>query len=556
MSHDLTKVLLVEDNPGDARLLRELLLEPHGSPFEVVHVTRLSEALRRLGSDSFSIILLDLSLPDSQGLDTISRLRSHADNVPVVVLTGLDNEEIAVQSVEQGAQDYLVKGQVDGHLLARSLRYAVQRHRAEQTLKQRHRELLILRKISETIIGSLDLKSITESILKEAMGSGSFDLGNIRLVDRSGEVIGVAVSSGYRDPKNVLRHRKLSRSSAVGQSRFGSRMFNEPCIEENVQTCVGLRTLKREGVASFIEVPILAKGEFLGVIQLASRTPRTFKPDEINLLTTIGNQVGAAVQKAQLYEETKCQAIELEMAKQMQADFTAMIAHDLRSPMMNIMGAADMMMEGMLGSINEEQKRWLSVILESSRGMVDLVSDFLDISKIEASDVKINKEAVDFQVLIGRCLEHHLMLARKKGVSLSNQADPALVSIEGDARRLEQVLGNLISNAIKFTNQGGAIEIGAARQNGHEVNVWVKDNGVGIAPEDLGLLFEKYRQGANQDNASFKGTGLGLVICKMIVEAHGGKIWAESEAGKGTTISFSLPSSTELSGGNGGSPSE
>src|SRR5919108_2311452 len=251
MSSGPIRVLLVEDNQGDARLLRELLKETGRSQFDLVHVDRLSEALRVLRAEPFPVILLDLSLPDAHGLDTIGRLRCQAAAVPIVILTGLNDEEIAVRAVEEGAQDYLIKGQVDGHLLARSLRYAIQRHRAEETLKERNRELLILRKISETILGSLDLKSVTERILEEAMLSGSFDLGNIRLLDARREILEVAATRGYRDPQNALSHRRLTRTLEGGQSRFGDRVFSETCIEEHVQESGRFRTLRKEGVSAF-----------------------------------------------------------------------------------------------------------------------------------------------------------------------------------------------------------------------------------------------------------------------------------------------------------------
>jgi two-component system, sensor histidine kinase and response regulator len=541
MNRTPIKILLVEDNPGDARLLRELLKEPEGLRLELVQVERSDDALKALRAESFGAVLLDLSLPDAQGLETIGRLRSHADNVPIVVLTGLDDEEVAVRAVEEGAQDYLVKGQVDGSLLTRSLRYAIQRHRAEETLKRRNRELLILRKISETILGSLDLKSVTERILQEAIESGSFDLGNVRLLDAGGEMLKVAASHGYRDPENVLRHRALSRTTEGAKSRLGDRLFAEPCIREQVQQGSGYKTLKSEGVECFITVPVRANSEVLGIFQLANRSPRKFKTEEVNLLETIGNHMGVALQKAQLYEETKRQAIELEEARQLQADFTAMIAHDLRSPLMSIMGAAEVILDGVFGSVNEEQKKWLSKILVSGRSLIGLVSDFLDASKIEAGYVDISKEAVDLGALIQQSLENHLVLAQDKGISLTNRADLALPLIQGDPRRLDQVLGNLIGNAIKFTRQQGAIEIGAVSRSALEVHVWVSDNGVGIPAEELAHVFEKYRQCGNQRNLPYKGTGLGLVICKMIVEAHGGKIWVESEEGKGSTFSFSLP---------------
>ena len=140
------RVLLVEDNDDDALLIRESL---SGTALEIDRAERLSTALARLTSGTFDAVLLDLSLPDAWGLDTIRRLGREAAAVPIVVLTGLNDEEIAMRAVEEGAQDYLFKGQTDGHLLARSLRYAIQRHRAEETLKKRNRELLILQKISE-----------------------------------------------------------------------------------------------------------------------------------------------------------------------------------------------------------------------------------------------------------------------------------------------------------------------------------------------------------------------------------------------------------------------
>src|SRR5262245_13241389 len=532
------RVLLVEDNDDDALLIRESL---SGTALEIDRAERLSTALARLNSGTFDAVVLDLSLPDAWGLDTIRRLRREAAAVPIVVLTGLNDEEIAMRAVEEGAQDYLFKGQADGHLPARSLRYAIQRHRAEETLKERNRELLILQKISETILGSLDPKAVLEKILEEAMVTDSFDLGNIRLLDRSGEMLEVVASRGYRHSEHVLGHRALARTTESGQSKFGDRLFREPCIEEELQQCGGYRTLKKEGVESFIMVPVRANGEVVGTLQLASRTPRKFKPEEVNLLQTIGNQLGVAVQKARLYEETVRQAVELERANKLQADFTAMIAHDLRSPLMNIMGVAEVMVAGMFGSVSREQTKWLGRIQSNSQSLVDLVSDFLDVSKLESGYIDLSRETLNLSALIQKNLDSYRVLALDKKISIRGSVDPSLPVIHADPRRLDQVLSNLISNAIKFTREDGEVEVGAALMDAGRVKVWVGDNGVGMAPNEIGRLFEKYRQRGNVKHSSHRGTGLGLGICKMIVEAHSGQIWVESEEGKGTTFFFSLP---------------
>ena len=532
------RVLLVEDNEDDALLIQETLSEP---TIEIERADLLSTALEQLATGRFDAVLLDLSLPDAYGVETLERMRRDGPSVPIVVLSGLNSEEAAVKAVEAGAQDYLIKGQTDGALLMRALRYAIQRHRAEESLKERNRELLVLRKISQTVLGSLDLKIVLDQILEQAMLSGSFDLGNIRLLNPSGETLAVAVVRGYRDLENVLRHRPLSRIMESEKSRFGDRVFDQPCVEESVQTTKGLRTLKKEGAESLIEVPVRSEGEVLGIIQLASRTPRKFKDEEVNLLETIGNQVGIAVLRAQLHEETLRQAHELVKANQMQADFTAMIAHDLRSPLMNIMGVAETIKDGIFGPVTEEQTKWLERLLANSQNLVSLVSDFLDISKIESGYIELARETLNINQLVSYTVENYHALIKKKELHLTCGVGQCPLEIQADRRRLEQVLNNLLSNAIKFTDPGGRIDVTAQSEGEKSVRVQVADTGVGMPAFEIAQLFQKYRRVSRGQKSDRGGTGLGLAICKMIIEAHGGQIWAQSEEGKGSAFTFTLP---------------
>ena len=531
-------VLLVEDSPDDALLIEDML---SATSVEMDHASTLSVALEKLTSEDFDVVLLDLSLPDARGAGTIGLIRDQAPGIPIVVLSGLSDENAALETMEQGAQDYLIKGQVDTRLLWRSLRYALQRHAVEERINQRNRELLVLKRISETILGSLELKVVLDRILEETMVSGSFDLGNIRLLDPSDDTLRVASFKGYLFPDHARAHRALSKTVESAKSRFGDRMFERACVQENVQACKGLRTLKKEGVASMIKVPVRNDQTVLGIIQLANRTPRSFKPMDINLLETIGNQMGMAIHRAQLFEKTEAQARELARTNKLQADFSAMIAHDLRSPLMNITGVAEVMMQGTFGSVTDEQKKWLVRIQDSGRTLIELVNDFLDVSKLESGYVDVKRERVDLGELINRSVESYRVLALRKAISITTRIAPSLPLIGADPRRLDQVLGNLINNAIKFTREQGQIEVGAEEMEAGWVDVWVKDNGEGIAAHEIGQIFQKYRQGENVKPSTQKGTGLGLVICKMIVEAHGGKIWVVSEHGGGARFSFSLP---------------
>jgi signal transduction histidine kinase len=251
--------------------------------------------------------------------------------------------------------------------------------------------------------------------------------------------------------------------------------------------------------------------------------------------------MGVAVQRAQLYEQIKRQAQELERASKQQADFSAMIAHDLRSPLMNITGVAEVMLDGMFGNVTDEQRKWLLRIQANSHSLVDLVSDFLDVSKLESGYVDVNREIVDVAALIQKSVEGYRLLALGKKIRIKEALATSLPSIPADPRRLDQVLSNLISNALKFTSDDGEVEIGATLAQDAAMNVWVRDTGEGIPADEMAEVFQKYRQGGNGRQSRHKGTGLGLVICKMIIEAHGGKIWVESEEAKGTTFYFSLP---------------
>ena len=239
-------------------------------------------------------------------------------------------------------------------------------------------------------------------------------------------------------------------------------------------------------------------------------------------------------------DKIKKQAAELEEANKLQADFTAMIAHDLRTPLSTVLNTTDLMKDGLFGEINEEQKKWLGRTQNTGRAIIDLVSDFLDIYKIEAGRLDLVKKRIDVHKLIEGSLESYVLMARVKNILLTSRLEPNLPEINADARRLEQVLSNLITNAIKFTPPGGAVEVGARRLNG-DVRFWVKDNGEGISPDEIAHLFQKYRQTASGTRSESKGTGLGLVICKMIAEAHGGRISVESNVGKGSMFAVEIP---------------
>jgi signal transduction histidine kinase/HAMP domain-containing protein len=415
-----------------------------------------------------------------------------------------------------------------------------QAHELEQVnknLKRREEIQKLLKELSQDIT-SLDIDSLLTKLTKKAREVFDIDICDVRI--REKETWHVMSVSG------IERERLQESSMGSPRGRSGWIVENRrPLIISDIeQQKDGLAgsVLSSVGLRGYLGVPLCSRsGEVIGVLRALTYQPRNFTQEEVDLLQQMANGAAIALENTRLLDQTKKQAAELEQANKMQADFTAMIVHDLRSPLTNIIGTVEAMVEGLFGPVNEEQKEWLLKLLANGRSVADFINDYLDLSKVEAGRIDITKEEVDLGQLIQNSIENCLPSARNKNILIAGAVDPVLFRIKADPRRLNQVLSNLLSNAVKFTADGGQIEVGARQMNGTEIKVWVKDSGVGIASEEISSLFEKYRQLTSGKKSAHKGTGLGLVICKKIVEAHGGQIWVESKEGKGTTFFITLP---------------
>ena len=230
---------------------------------------------------------------------------------------------------------------------------------------------------------------------------------------------------------------------------------------------------------------------------------------------------------------------QLEVASEHKSEFLANMSHELRTPLNAIIGFSQVLRKRMFGEINAKQEEYLDDILSSGNHLLSLINDVLDLAKVEAGQVEL--EVATFS--LREALERGVVMVRepavKKGVRLSLALAPDVDLVDGDERRLRQVVYNLLSNAVKFTPGGGCIDVASSRVNG-EVRVSVTDTGPGIAPEDHERIFEEFQQtdvGVDQR----EGTGLGLALSKRLVELHGGRIWVESEPGQGSRFVFTLP---------------
>jgi signal transduction histidine kinase len=292
-------------------------------------------------------------------------------------------------------------------------------------------------------------------------------------------------------------------------------------------------------------LPMTVGDKLIGVLDFQAEEMNRFSSDDLRVFTSLADHIAIAVQNASLYAEQVEIADKLREVDRVKSQFLASMSHELRTPLNAILNFTEFVAVGMLGTVTDKQKDALDKVLDSGRHLLSLINDVLDMTKIEAGMMKLFiEENINVQEELKTVSATAPTLLKDKPVQFVQDIDTQLPPMTGDKRRIRQILLNLVSNACKFTEEGRVTL--SAKHQGSEIVFGVKDTGPGIAPEDQGLIFEPFKQTeAGIKHAS--GTGLGLPITMRLIEAHGGRIWVESQPGSGATFYVALPvQSSEL----------
>ncbi|MEO8485347.1 MAG: GAF domain-containing protein [Betaproteobacteria bacterium] len=298
--------------------------------------------------------------------------------------------------------------------------------------------------------------------------------------------------------------------------------------------------LDRIGNFSCAWAPMLWEDRGVGSIAVLRQPPHPMAEKDLALLRTFADQAVIAIQNARLFREIQQKSRQLEIASQHKSEFLANMSHELRTPLNAIIGFSEVLRERMFGDLNDKQDDYLKDIHESGRHLLQLINDILDLSKVEAGRMELEPSRFDVPLAIGNAMTLVRERAQRHGIGLSIEVADGIGEIDADERKFKQILLNLLSNAVKFTPDGGRVNV-VARRSGAMLEVAVRDTGIGIAGADHEAVFEEFRQvGRNYTNKQ-EGTGLGLALTKRFVELHGGTIRLESEPGKGSTFTFTIP---------------
>ena len=364
----------------------------------------------------------------------------------------------------------------------------------------------------------------------------------INLLDQDGLIRVAAYHGPGRDQlQQVIDGRTVDEETGTGAAILRRTVLHYPDVANGNNVPSGVRLgSEPTGIRAIIFAPMLWEGRGIGAIFVGRDVVGPFSEKDIALLKTFADQAVIAIENVRLFREIQDKSRQLETANQHKSEFLANMSHELRTPLNAIIGFSEVLLERLFGELNEKQDDYLKDIHSSGRHLLSLINDILDLSKVEAGRMELDLTTFDLPSAISNAMTLIRERAQRHAIALALDADPALGEAVADERKFKQILLNLLTNAVKFTPDGGRVEV-SARRDADDMVVAVHDTGIGIAAEDQAAVFEEFRQVGRHYTNKQEGTGLGLALTRKFVELHGGRIWLESEPGKGSTFTFTIP---------------
>ena len=432
------------------------------------------------------------------------------------------------------SEDRLLLSSVAGVLAG-----AFQRATLYREMENRLAEMATLYAISEQVMSSLELPVVLETIVEIIKHVMDCRAACIFLLNEETGYLEIKASSGitsrWRTEAKLRVGEGISgKAVALGQPVYVPDTFLEPDF-----------IFFDRSVRSILVVPLKVRGKVIGTLSVDHTIPNAFTPDDERFLSIVAVQAAIAIENATLYERLKEKAQALKQAyeevselSRFKSELLQNVSHELRSPLTFIKGYVELMREKSMGPLTPEQEEALAVVSEKTDVMTRLVEDMITLQKLEREKLKL--EPVSLEEIARISVRSAELMARNAGIEFRMEIPPNLPPVMGDKNRLIQVFDNLINNAIKFSPNGGTVTI-RLRDVGEYIQAEVEDTGIGIPEDKLDKIFERFYQVDSSSRRQFGGMGLGLAIVKNIVEAHGGKIWARSQLGRGSTFYFVIP---------------
>ncbi len=547
------RVLVVDDEASIADILHEFL----ASQGHAVTVANSGEqAVARLHEVRPDVVVTDINLPGVSGLHVMREAKRIDAEIAVIVLTGHVSAASAIEALRQGAYDYvtkpfdledvqkIVERAVANRRLRALNRRLVEELRQKNDILQHHEQELRervrvateqMRTLYETgkeISTDLELAPRLQVIVSKAAALTGAPAAVLYLRHEETEEARVAAVHGLPQPVSQDDTPHYFRTEhALGFPAFEPRPVRR---SSEAGVALELPAYPDRACAHQLAVPMMAENVVIGALVVVDKAGG-FTADDETLLDLFASQAAIAVRNSELYEHTRT-------LDRLKSEFVAVVSHEIRTPLTSVKGAIELLSDDRFFPINDQQRKLLTIAHANAERLLVLINDILDFSKLESASLPMAMERHALEPVVQQAIHNLRTLIEERRITVHVDIAPDLPDLTLDASRIAQVLTNLLSNAIKFSPREGVIAVSAGRVDG-DVRVGVRDQGEGIAPTDLPKLFRKFSQIDSGSTRKVGGTGLGLVICKGIVEQHGGVIGVESAVGEGSTFWFTLPCS-------------
>jgi len=560
----MSKILIICEKSNTDQSIAELLNEVG---YEAVYAFSEQEALLKTEEFLPDIVLID-STCTTINVSSICKqlkLQNQANDIQIILLISNDSssEDVLVGAdgyITMPFSDNILIATVNAHLRIKKLLDILYTNNSE--LAKSLYQLNVLYNTSSQLAGTLDKTKLIDIMNTGLEKSLNFSL-CLALVTNDPEDATLIINSTY--PISDRLEQALKLRAMVGyKSLFEDKVLPFELSINNIKV---KKHYKEEngkfdlGMLNFDTLfsPISTSDKFFGTVEILREND--FSGEDSTCFQTVIKQVSLPLESAILYEEIKKTNIKLEKLEKLKSEFISIVSHELRTPLTSIKNSLDIMLSGKTGDITKIQDNFLNLAKRNVDRLSGIINDLLDLSKIEAGKMDFRFEPLNIAEPIEFVKSTFENLAEKKNIILTMKTTPDLPQVYGDIHRIEQVLSNLISNAVKFTPENGEITISAKKINassispdvintfsgkklslkGDYVKISVKDTGIGINDSDIPKVFDKFQQIESSLSREVGGTGLGLPIAKQLIEAHRGEIWLESEFKKGSKFSFILP---------------
>ena len=495
-------ILIIEDSPADQLLLELHLSETNLQVGEVVTVSTIEEATVLLRQQTFSLVFLDFFLPDSSGLQSFIELSHVNAKTPVIILSGLNDTELSIKAISVGAQDFLIKGEYTVQMLEKAVRYSIERKKNLELIEENNERHDIISKATNDIIWDWDL--LTNKVRWYGQGLKNYLPADLH----ENSVPHDFWARGLHPEEKKATILKLQRAIVNGGGAWeGDNRF-----------------LRNDGTYAHINTR--------GYIVSNSEKKATRM---IGCMQDITDRKNAEIEARQA-------RVDAEEARKTQEQFLVNMSHEIRTPMNGVIGMAQLLAGT---ELTKEQREFVETITESAGNLMVIINDILDLTKIVAGKITIDKVDYVFSDIVKNSVQITRLKAEEKGIKLNTRIDKDIHPVLfGDPFRLNQILVNLLGNAIKFTERGEVnISVNLLEDDATMVKLQfsIQDTGIGIEESKLETIFERFTQASSDTTRKYGGTGLGLTITKQLIELQDGAIHVTSKAGVGSTFTFTLP---------------